>query len=420
MKRVVITGIGILCPNASNIEVFTKALRLGKSGVQFIPELQKLGFRCQVGGICKLDEHNLFKKYPHLNLPNISRSTKLLIQATDEAINNSKLDIKEFEFADIIIGSTISSSDLWGEKIVDYTNNLKHLKLGSTAFEQIITSSPASMLSGILGTKSRVISNSLACASSTESIIEGYRRIKNSENKLIIAGGVEPYSKYYWATMDAMKITNPNYNDKPEKASRPMSGSARGFIPAEGAAVVILEEYEHAKNRNVKIYAEIIGEHINCGGQQNGGSMTASNIDELKNCIRSSIVKSKIDPEQINYISGHLTGTKADPTEIKAWKDSLNIKMDYFPYINSTKSLIGHSIGACGAIEIVASVLQMQNNFIHPSINCEDIHPEIEKIIDISKIPQKNIENIKINYAISSNFGFGDVNASIVLKNLYE
>lgn len=420
MRRVVVTGIGIISPNASNIEVFTKALRLGKSGIQFIPELQKLGFRCQVGGICKLDEHNLFKKYPHLNFPYISRSTKLLIQAADEAITNSKLDIKEFEFADIIIGSSISSADLWGEKIIDYTNNLKHLKLGSTAFEQIITSSPASMLSGILGTKSRVISNSLACASSTESIIEGYRKIKNSENTLIIAGGVEPYSKYYWATMDAMKITNPNHNDKPEKASRPMSGSARGFIPAEGAAVVIIEEYEQANNRNAKIYAEIIGEHINCGGQQNGGSMTSSNFEEVKNCIKASIVKSKIDPEQINYISGHLTGTKADPSEIKAWKDSLNLEKDYFPYINSTKSLIGHSMGACGAIEIIATILQMHNNFIHPSINCEDLESEISQTIPVGKIPQKIIENIKINYAISANFGSGDHNTCIVLKNHYE
>lgn len=420
MKRVVITGMGIISPNASNIKEFTEVLKLGKSGIQFIPELQKLGFRCQVGGICKLDEHNLLKKYPNLNLPNISRSTKLLIHATNEAINNSKLNINDFELADIIIGSTISSSDLWGDKIINYTDNSKHLKLGSTAFEQIIASSPAAMLSGILGTKARVISNSLACASSTESIIEAYKRIKKSENKLIIAGGVEPYSKYYWATMDAMKITNPYHNDNPEKASRPMSESARGFVPAEGAAIVILEEYEQALNRNAKIYAEIIGEHINCGGQQNGGSMTASNYKELKNCIKTSIYNSAIQPKQIDYISGHLTGTKADPIEIKAWKDSLNLENDNFPYINSTKSLIGHSIGACGAIEIIACMIQMQSNFIHSSINCEDIHPEIEKIIDISKIPQKNIENIKINYAISSNFGFGDVNASIVLKNLYE
>ncbi|HNQ67647.1 MAG TPA: beta-ketoacyl-[acyl-carrier-protein] synthase family protein [Bacteroidales bacterium] len=423
-KRAVITGMGVVSPNGIGIKEFLNSLVKSISGIKKVEELTESNFRCQIGGICKIDELLLKQRFPVLDIPIISRSTLLLVQATIEAIESANLKIDTDLFLKlnpaIIIGSTIGPADLWGEKIIPLTNKSQHVRLGSYAFEQIINSSPASMLSGILGTTNRVISSSLACASSTEAIAESYNRIKRGESKLIIAGGVEPYSKYYWATMDAMKIINPKHNDVPEKGSRPMSESARGFVPAEASGILIIEEYEHAIKRKAPILAEIVGENVNCGGQKNGGSMTASNYRELKNCLSSAIKSANIVPSKIDFISGHLTGTKADPFEIKVWKEVLNCSAKDFPHINSTKSLIGHSIGACGAVETIASILQMNNNFIHASVNCEDIHPEIEKTISKDKIAFKRIDNIEINYIAKANFGFGDVNACIILKKCNE
>ncbi len=421
-RRAVITGMGIVAPNGTGIKEFGSSLRSSSSGITWIKELSDLNFNCQVGGLCKIENSSIKEKYQELNIPIISRSTLLLTESCLEALKDAGLSGKDNHLvknADIIIGSVVGPADIWGEKVIDYVDKGKHLKLGSYAFEQIINSSPAAMLSGLLGTTGRVISNSLACASSTESIIEAANKIRFENKDIIIAGGVEAYSKYYWATMDAMRITCSNFNNEPEKASRPMSASARGFIPAEGSAVLIIEEYEHAKARNAHIYAEIAGSNVNCGGQRNGGSMTASNFEQLERCLSGAISDAGINPEAIDYISGHLTGTKADVSEIKAWKN-LMPDGNLFPYINSVKSLIGHTLGACGAIEVIAIVIQMKENYIHGTSNCEDLNPEIENLISREKVPEEAVYNFRINYAAKANFGFGDVNACLILKNLNE
>jgi len=423
-KRVVITGMGIVAPNGTGISDFQQSLIASKSGISKINELAESGFNCQVGGLCDFESNLIKKRFNRLNIPIISRSTLLLAQACTEAMENSGL-LKNYDFEstheyDVIIGSTIGAGDLWGNTIVPQVDKGKHLRLGSFAFEQIINSSPAAMISGIFGFTGRVISNSLACASSTEAIIEAAKSIISGGKKIVIAGGVEPYSKYYWATMDSMRITNPNHNNAPETASRPMSETARGFIPAEGSAVLILEEYEHATKRNAHIFAEYSGGFVNCGGQKNGGSMTAANKSSLIQCLSNAIADAGINSSQINYISGHLTGTKSDPLEIEAWVEALCLSSGKFPYINSTKSLIGHSIGACGAIETIASIIQMNHNFIHASVNCDDLHPEILKIIPAKKVARRYIHDIRINYLAKANFGFGDVNACIILKNFDE
>ena len=416
--------MGIISPIGNNISEFQSSLIEGKSGIRQIDELTDSGFNCTVGGICDYNFDEIKNIFPELNIPIISKSRLLLAKAAHEALTTSNLinhnKLKTEPNFDIIIGSTIGASDTWGNNIIKKVDNNLHKRLGSYAFEQVINSSPAAMLSGILHTTGRVISNSLACASSTESIIDGVNQIKFQNKNIVLCGGVDPYSKYYWATMDAMRITNRHHNRCPNKSSRPMSNSARGFIPAEGSAVIVLENYEHAKQRDVKIYGEIVGSHINTGGQINGGSMTSANPEMLISCISNAIKSANISANKLDYISGHLTGTKADIPEIKAWDKSLKCKKSDFPYINSTKSMTGHTMGACGAIETIATLLQMENNFIHKSLNCEDLHHEISKIIPKNSIPQKTIKNTKIKYAATANFGFGDVNACLILKNYNE
>jgi 3-oxoacyl-(acyl-carrier-protein) synthase len=232
--------------------------------------------------------------------------------------------------------------------------------------------------------------------------------------KRMIAGGSEGATPYIWGGFDAMRVMCRKYNDNPAAGSRPLSASACGFVPGSGAAMVVLEDLETALARGARIYAEVIGGAVNSGGQRMGGSMTAPNPEGVKRCIIAAVADGGIDPMEVDAVNGHLTATYADPIEVKNWAQALKRTPDNFPYINSTKSLIGHCLGAAGAIESVATVVQIYKGFIHPSINSEDVHPDIADYA--AKIPQKCIELPQLKIIAKAGFGFGDVNSCLIFK----
>jgi 3-oxoacyl-(acyl-carrier-protein) synthase len=195
-----------------------------------------------------------------------------------------------------------------------------------------------------------------------------------------------------------------------------LSASASGFVPGSGAAAIVLESLNSALERGAKIYGEILGGAVNSGGQRGDGTMTAPNSLAVQRCIREAVESAGINPGEIDLIDGHLTATSKDSVEIKNWSEALQRKSKNFPYINSLKSMTGHCLSASGAVECAASILELQNSFIYPSINCEDIHPEVEAIIDAEKIPQKVIRPKELNIIAKASFGFGDVNACIIFK----
>ncbi|HLE18333.1 MAG TPA: beta-ketoacyl synthase N-terminal-like domain-containing protein, partial [Syntrophales bacterium] len=287
-------------------------------------------------------------------------------------------------------------------------------RMGSRIVEQVMNSGTSACVAGLLGLGNQVTSNSSACSTGNEAVFEGMMRIRLGLAKRALVGGTEGSSPYIWAGFDAMRVMSRKYNDQPEKASRPMSESANGFAPGAGGAVLILEDLETALERGVRIYAEVLGGYVNCGGQRQGGSMTAPNPEGVKKCIKGAIADADIDPRSIDAINGHLTATFADPYEVKNWSEALGRGPDDFPYINSTKSMIGHCLGAAGAMECVAVVLQLNKGFVHPSINCEDIHPDLAAFVD--KIPQKFIEKPDIKIIAKAGFGFGDVNSCLIFK----
>ncbi|MBA7590168.1 3-oxoacyl-[acyl-carrier-protein] synthase 2 [subsurface metagenome] len=215
-----------------------------------------------------------------------------------------------------------------------------------------------------------------------------------------------------------MRVIARKFNDQPGKGSRPMSASANGFVPGAGGAVLVLEELETARSRGARIYAEILGGVVNCGGQRNGGSMTAPNPEGVQRCIRGAVADAGISPDEIDAVNGHLTATFADPSEVGTWSQALGRGPADFPYINSTKSMIGHCLGAAGAIESVAVVLQLQRGFLHPSVNCEDVHPGIEEFAE--KIPRKAMEYPGLKVIAKASFGFGDVNSCLIFKKWEE
>lgn len=211
-----------------------------------------------------------------------------------------------------------------------------------------------------------------------------------------------------------MRVLNTGKNDTPDQASRPMSASAGGFIPGAGAGILLLESFDSAEKRGARIYAELLGGAVNSGGQRNGGSMSAPNSEGVQICIRMALDDAGINAQNVDTVNGHLTATMADPIEIKNWADALQCSPENLPCINSTKSLVGHCLGAAGGVECVASVLQIYKQFIHGSLNCEDLH---EKILPYENSIIHNTINKPIRYLAKASFGFGDVNSCIIMKN---
>jgi len=421
-KRVVVTGLGVIAPNGISIEAFEQALRNGVSGIKHLPELEALQFACQVGSVPEISEEIKNKYFSEEALRTMSSYVLFGSVAGIQAWLDAGLELPgdSIESVDwdsgVILGSGMSANDLFAEKIMPYTNAGNVRRLGSAIIEQTMNSAPSAHVAGLLALGNQVTSNSSACSTGTESIVNAFERITSGHAKRMLAGGCEGFSPYSLAGFDSMRVLNRKSNDNPQAASRPMSATASGFIPGCGAGILMLEDLESALSRKQRIYAEVLGGAVNCGGQRGGGTMTAPNSTGVQHCIKAALAMSEIGPEEIDAISGHLTSTMADPLEIKNWTLALNRNGKNFPYINSVKSMIGHCLGAAGGIECVATVLQLHKNFLHPSINCEDIHPEIAGLIDENRIVRKEIKTDNIKIMAKSSFGFGDVNSCVIFK----
>jgi len=422
-KRIVVTGMGVIAPNANGLENFKNALYEGKSGLRLQDKLKELAFGCQVAGVPEgIDDlKKSYFKDEELVAMN-SAMTYACIAAVD-AWRDAGLTVPKWdedvlhEDSGAIIGTGIGGIDTLNDKVIPMTNSGQVRRLGSAMVEQVMASSVSAKMSGLFALGNQVTTNSCACSTGTEAIIMGAQRIRDGMANRMLVGGAEGSGYCAWAGFDAMRVLNRNSNDNPGGASRPMSATAKGFIPGSGAGVLVIEDLETAKARGARIYAEILGYNINSGGMRRGGSMTSPSGYSVQRCIRSALLHAGVKADQIDYINGHLTATGADPQEIASWQAALEVADGKFPSINSTKSMIGHSLGAAGAIECAATLVQMHHGFVHGSINCEDIH---EKIKHIEKSVVKKSINKEINIAAKASFGFGDVNSCIIFRKWRE
>jgi 3-oxoacyl-(acyl-carrier-protein) synthase len=418
-KRVVVTGLGVVAPNGVGLDAFLYAIKNGISGIKHDTELERLQFSCQIAGKPEISKELELKYFTELELRNFNSSGILYgVIAGMDAWKDAGLPINVGDEPDwesgTVFGTGTSGIDKFRESIYKI-DDFQTRRLGSTAVAQTMNSGVSAYLGGKLGFGNQVTTNSSACATGVESILMSYNRIKYGQAKRMLAGSTSDSGPYIWGGFDAMKVCTYKHNDSPKEGSRPMSASASGIVPGSGAGAMVLEELESAVNRGAKIYGEILGGHVNTGGQRGGGSMTAPNAIAVQKCIKDAIKDSGILAKDIDTINGHLTATTKDSLEIENWMRALHREGVNFPYINSLKSMIGHGLTASGSIECVATLLQLYHQFIFPNINCEDIHPEILQYIDASKIPIKLIEK-EIHYIAKASFGFGDVNACIVFK----
>lgn len=421
-RRVVITGMGVCAPNAIGLDDFSQALRNLKSGIREIEELKRLDFSCTIGGIPPVTNEIKKKYFNDLTLKFLTSSaiTYAVIAGVDAWIDaglvlkNTEQGTEPYWNAGAIFGTGIAGVEPLHESYTKI-DSLQVRRLGTRMIEQTMNSGPVAYLSGIIGLGNKVMSNCTACATGTDGILEAFYHIQSGRADIMLTGSTDCNGPYIWGGFDSMRVTNRKMNDNPEGASRPLSASASGFVPGSGSGALVLEDLEHAQKRGARIYAEILGGAQNNGGQRQGGTMTMPNNNSVRKCISQAIKNTNIQPQDIDLISGHLTATIADPHEIQNWSDVLNLRGNEFPYINSTKSLIGHCLAAAGSIEMVAAVLQMRGGFIHGNKNSEDFHPQVEAIINRERAPLNTIEK-DITLVAKSSFGFGDTNAVVFFR----
>jgi 3-oxoacyl-(acyl-carrier-protein) synthase len=419
-QRVVVTGLGVVAPNANGAHDFALALRKGRSGIRANETMEQFGFGCRVAGVPQgVDEiaAGYFEEDELLARNSSHRYAAIAaIDAWRDAglVRPARGDDRVDWDSGCVLGTGVGGMDTIGARVIPLTDAGKVRRLGSTAVEQVMASGISARVSGLLGLGNQVTTNSSACTTGSEAVADGALRIRRGLARRMLCGGAEGASHYIWAGFDAMRVLCRRFNDAPERASRPMSATAGGFVAAAGAGVLLLEGLDSARERGARIYAEVSGQAINCGGHRGGGSMTAPNPEGVRRCIRTALADAGIEPGAVGAINGHLTATGADAGEVRSWAAALGCAPERLPLITSTKSMIGHALGAAGAIESVACVLMLHEGVVHPSINCDDVHPEIEPYA--ASIPHELRETPDLDVIAKAGFGFGDVNTCLVFR----
>jgi 3-oxoacyl-[acyl-carrier-protein] synthase-1 len=405
MRRVVVTGIGIVSSIGNDAGEVLVSLRDAKSGIVRAEKYAELGFRCQVHGAPTLDAEKVVDRRAMRFHGGGSAWNHV---AMEQAIADAKLE--EGDISNPRTGIVMGSGGPSARTLVDsadITRTKGPKRVGPFAVPKAMSSTASATLATWFKIKGVNYSISSACATSNHCIGNAYELIQFGKQDVMFAGGCEELDWTLSVLFDAMGAMSSSYNDTPHRASRAYDKNRDGFVIAGGAGVVVLEEYEHAKARGAKIYAEIIG----YGATSDGYDMVAPSGEGAIRCMRMALdgVTTPID-----YINPHATSTPVgDTKEIEAIRTVFG-SGEKCPPIAATKSLTGHSLGATGVQEAIYSLLMMQNNFIVESANIEELDPDFADM----NIVRKRIDNVSLRAVLSNSFGFGGTNATIVFKHI--
>jgi 3-oxoacyl-[acyl-carrier-protein] synthase-1 len=403
MRRVVVTGMGVVSSIGNTTQEVLANLREAKSGISRADKYAELGFRCQVHGAPSLDPSEVVDRRAMRFLGGGAAWNHV---AMDQAIRDAGLEANDIsnERTGIIMGSGGPSTRTIVEA-ADTTRAKGPKRVGPFAVPKAMSSTASATLATWFKIRGVNYSISSACATSNHCIGNAAEMIQWGKQDVMFAGGCEDLDWTMSVLFDAMGAMSSGFNQMPDKASRAYDKDRDGFVIAGGAGVLILEELERAKARGAKIYAEIAG----YGATSDGEDMVAPSGEGAMRCMRQALegVKAPID-----YINPHATSTPiGDIKEIEAIREVFGAKI---PPISATKSLTGHSLGAAGVQEAIYSLLMMNNGFICESANIETLDPAFEDI----PIVRERRDNVQLGCVLSNSFGFGGTNASIVLKRL--
>jgi 3-oxoacyl-[acyl-carrier-protein] synthase I len=399
MRRVVITGMGIVSSIGNNVQEVTTSLHDAKSGIVRAEKYAELGFRCQVHGA------------PNYDLETVDRRVRRFMGdgaawnyvAMQQAIADSGLEEKDQknDRTGIIMGSGGPSTRIVVQA-ADTTREKGPKRVGPFAVPATMSSTNSATLATPFGIRGVNYSISSACATSAHCIGNAAELIQWGKQDVMFAGGGEELDWTLSVMFDAMGAMSSKYNATPQTASRAYDKNRDGFVIAGGAGTVVLEELEHAKARGAKIYAEIVG----YGATSDGYDMVAPSGEGAMRCMKMAMQ----GVGQIDYINPHGTSTPVgDQKEIEAIRAVFG---DKIPPISSTKSLTGHSLGATGVQEAIYSLLMMKNGFLCESANIEELDPEFADV----PILRKRVDNAKVDTVMSNSFGFGGTNATLVMQ----
>jgi 3-oxoacyl-[acyl-carrier-protein] synthase-1 len=404
MRRVVVTGMGIVSSIGNNTQEVLASLREAKSGISHAEDFAKHGFRCQVQGMPTLDPSGSVDR----------RAMRFLAQgsawnhvAMEQAIRDSGAEEKDIsnERTGIVMGSGGPSTSVIVEAADTTREKGSPKRIGPFAVPKAMSSTASATLATWFKIKGVNYSISSACATSNHCIGNGAEMIQWGKQDMVFAGGSEELHWTMSNLFDAMGAMSTKFNATPEKSSRAYDLDRDGFVIAGGSGVVVLEELEHAKARGAKIYAELAG----YGATSDGHDMVAPSGEGAMRCMKLALADLKAP---VDYINPHATSTPVgDLKEIEAIRDVFGSKC---PPISATKSLTGHSLGAAGVQEAIYSLLMMQNGFICESANIENLDPAMADM----PIVRERQDNVKLGCVLSNSFGFGGTNASVVFKRL--
>ncbi|MCI3134020.1 beta-ketoacyl-ACP synthase I [Phenylobacterium aquaticum] len=400
MRRVVVTGMGIVSSIGNNSNEVLAALREARSGIIRAPEYAELGFRSQVHAAPQIDWESMVDR----------RAARFLAPGTayghiamEQAIADSGLEESEIstESTGLIVGSGGPSTRTIVEAAAT-TREKGPKRIGPFAVPKAMSSGPSATLATWFKIRGLNFSISSACATSAHCIGVGYEQIQMGKQDIVFAGGTEELDWTLSDLFDAMGAMSSNFNDRPAVASRAYDQDRDGFVIAGGAGIVVLEEYEHAKARGAKIYGEIIGYAANSDGHD----MVAPSGEGAARCMK--LAMAGLGGRKIDYLNPH--GTSTPVGDLKEMEAVRAVFGDKAPAISSTKSLTGHSLGAAGAQEAIYSLLMLNNGFLAESAHIENLDPAFADMPILRKREDRQVETV-----MSNSFGFGGTNGSLVM-----
>ncbi len=408
-NTVVITGIGMVTCLGSNKETFWNSILQGKSGIRKITQFDSSDLPCQIAG--EIPNFDPSQYMPAKEARRISRSSQIGLTAAITAMDDAALPQENAkpERVGVYFGTAIGGWDRGMEGV--YALREKGLsKVNPFVLPATLANMPAFHVAKHFGAHGPNITISTACATGTQTVGEAAQAIRNGWADVIIAGATDALiTDYMIGGFSAMRAIPTSFNDSPGKASRPFDEKREGFVYSEGSACLVLESLDHAKNRGAMIYSEVAGYasssdafHIAAPDPGGEGAVRAMNL---------AIQNAGVHHEEIDYINAHGTSTPAnDATETAAIKKLFGDHAYQIP-ISSTKSMVGHAMGASGAIEAIACALTLHNGVIHPTINYENPDPEL----DLDYVPNES-RQVQVNTILSNSFGLGGQNACLILK----
>jgi len=403
LKRVVVTGLGIKSAMGNSSAEVIDALKNSRSGIVVNEEYAELGFRSRVYAPVKLD---IKEHIDRRTLRFMSKAAAFTYLAMRDAIEDAQLD--EGLISDPRTGLIVGTGGVSTEKMMEAVDTMRARgarKVGPTFVPASMTSGSSANLSVAFGIKGYSYSISSACTTSLHCIGNAYELIQMGKQDIMFAGGGEETHWVSTLMFDAMGALSSRYNDNPAVASRPFDSARDGFVVSEGGAIVVLEELQHALDRGAPIYGEVVGYGASC----DGGDMVKPNGTGAAQAMRMALADVDLP---IDYLNAHATSTPAgDTVEISAATEVFGNAM---PRINSTKALTGHALGAAGAIEAIASLLMLKENFI-----CASAHIDaLDEALQDAPIALATEEDVRLNAVMSNSFGFGGANGSLVFQRM--